>query len=316
LVIGAGVNGLSCAIRLAESGWNVHVLAREVSPHTTSDVPAAIWYPYQVGPRERAVRWGIDSLAAFTALCADVSSGVRMTEYLEAHRTLVPRPWWADMTPSLRLAEAEELPSGCACGFVVRVPLVEMSMYMPWLMDRLRRTGGVVEVGTAASIDDVVSPDHVVINCTGLGARTVAHDPSMYPIRGQVVRIQRPAHITRGVSDDSIPGLPTYVIPRREDCFLGSAAQRDDWDTCIREEDARSILDRCLRLMPSLGAVEVIDHRVGLRPGRAEIRLEAEERPGGAVVHNYGHGGAGVTLSWGCAIEVAEIAGLIVSRLA
>jgi D-amino-acid oxidase len=316
LVIGAGVSGLSCAIRLAELGWHVRVLAREVSPHTTSDVPAAIWYPYQVGPRERAVRWGIDSLAVFTSLCADESSGVRMTEYLEAHRTPVARPWWADMTPSLRLAAAEELPAGCACGFVVCVPLVEMSIYMPWLMERLHRAGGVVEVGSAESIDDVVSPDHTVINCTGLGARTFAHDPALYPIRGQVVRIRRPAQITRGVSDDSIPGLPTYVIPRREDCFLGSAAQRDDWDTSIRDEDARSILDRCIRLMPSLGAIEVIDHRVGLRPGRAEIRLEMERRAGGAAVHNYGHGGAGVTLSWGCAIEVAEIAARIASHRA
>ena len=47
--------------------------------------------------------------------------------------------------------------------------------------------------------------------------------------------------------------------------------------------------------------------RAGLRPFRAEsVRLEHVS--GTAIIHNYGHGGAGVTFSWGCAGEVAELA--------
>jgi D-amino-acid oxidase len=50
----------------------------------------------------------------------------------------------------------------------------------------------------------------------------------------------------------------------------------------------------------------VLAHRVGLRPVRPQVRLETQAVPGGRhVVHNYGHGGAGVTLSWGCALAVA-----------
>jgi D-amino-acid oxidase len=45
--------------------------------------------------------------------------------------------------------------------------------------------------------------------------------------------------------------------------------------------------------------------RVGLRPVRRQnIRLERE--PGTRIVHNYGHGGSGLTLSWGCAAEVVD----------
>ena len=47
---------------------------------------------------------------------------------------------------------------------------------------------------------------------------------------------------------------------------------------------------------------------MGLRPSRTEVRLEEEIIGSTRVIHNYGHGGAGVTLSWGCADEVVSIA--------
>jgi glycine/D-amino acid oxidase-like deaminating enzyme len=48
--------------------------------------------------------------------------------------------------------------------------------------------------------------------------------------------------------------------------------------------------------------------KAGLRPARnGSYRLAPEPMDGRLVVHNYGHAGAGITMSWGCAIEVAEI---------
>jgi D-amino-acid oxidase len=52
---------------------------------------------------------------------------------------------------------------------------------------------------------------------------------------------------------------------------------------------------------------KVIGHLVGLRPRRPAVRLELERRDGKAIIHNYGHGGAGISLSWGCAQEVVEL---------
>jgi D-amino-acid oxidase len=50
----------------------------------------------------------------------------------------------------------------------------------------------------------------------------------------------------------------------------------------------------------------VLEHKVGLRPGRPEIRLEREDGPIPRI-HNYGHGGSGITLSWGCAEETLRL---------
>ena len=59
--------------------------------------------------------------------------------------------------------------------------------------------------------------------------------------------------------------------------------------------------------MPLLAGVRVLGGAVGLRPARPAVRLEAEPHDRGVVVHCYGHGGAGVTLAWGCAEEVVGL---------
>jgi D-amino-acid oxidase len=77
----------------------------------------------------------------------------------------------------------------------------------------------------------------------------------------------------------------------------------------IREEDEEDILKKCESLWPELDRANIVGRAVGLRPSRTEIRLEKEHVGDKVVVHNYGHGGAGVTLSWGCADEVARLMG-------
>jgi D-amino-acid oxidase len=63
---------------------------------------------------------------------------------------------------------------------------------------------------------------------------------------------------------------------------------------------AADIVRRATALVPEVAQARILRHRVGLRPARPEVRLERD----GDVIHCYGHGGAGVTLSWGCADEV------------
>jgi D-amino-acid oxidase len=69
------------------------------------------------------------------------------------------------------------------------------------------------------------------------------------------------------------------------------------------------IVHRCAQIDERLKGARIREIRVGLRPARHLVRLEWSEVDGLALIHNYGHGGAGLTLSWGCAAEVGRLIG-------
>jgi D-amino-acid oxidase len=148
----------------------------------------------------------------------------------------------------------------------------------------------------------------VVVNCAGLGARELVGDSAVYPVRGQIVRVSNPG-LTVSVRDEQHPGGRAYVHPRVDDCILGGTMDEGRWDTAVDLAAGAAILERCFDLVPALRGARVLEHVVGLRPGRSTVRLEEGEPldSGARVVHNYGHGGAGITLSWGCAREVVTL---------
>jgi D-amino-acid oxidase len=99
------------------------------------------------------------------------------------------------------------------------------------------------------------------------------------------------------------PSGPTYVVPRERDIVVGGNEVEGEWSRAASPATAAAILERASRLVPGIGGARVLRHCVGLRPVRPSVRLERV----GDVVHCYGHGGAGVTLSWGVAEEVAGL---------
>lgn len=308
LVVGAGVIGLSAAVRLQERGWRVRVWTADDPRDTVSCVAAAIWYPFRAYPLERVLAWSARSYAEFAALARDPATGVRVLEGTELWRGAYPAIWERDELGEVPRSPADAVPAGYAGGQRLHVPVVETPVYLRYLEGRVRAGGGTVERRTLAALGEATAHFPLVVNCTGLGARTLVGDGEMYPIRGQVVRVENPG-LDRFVLDIDPPEGATYVIPRSADCILGGTAEQGSWDLRPDPETARGILERCVRLEPRLASARVLEHRVGLRPGRPAVRLEAETGPGGRVIHDYGHGGAGVTVSWGCADEVAGLAG-------
>ena len=304
-IVGAGVSGLTSGIRLLENGHQAHIVSDKFSPDTVSDVAAAIWYPFLVKPADRADTWGIVTYDVLESLCeSDPEAGVRMIDGREYLRSVVDLPQWNEDIAAFRILESEEIPDGYVFGWEFRAPAIDMKLYMPWLKNRFEELGGTFERGGVKSLKEV--DGEIIVNCVGLGARELCDDEEVKPARGQIIFIEQDPGIGHF---DQQPETLTYTIPRTNVTVLGGTAQVDDWDLEIREEDNDLILAKVEAVWPDLDRSKIVGGTVGLRPSRTEVRLEEEDIGGRRVIHNYGHGGAGVTLSWGCADEVVSIAG-------
>ena len=295
IVVGAGVVGLTCAVRLLEAGHRVDVVARDLPLETTSAVAAALWYPYRALPQDRVTAWAATSYAAFEELAADEGTGVRMLTGTEVLSGPQPDPWWRDAVPSLDRETA--LPPGYADGWTFVSPVVDMPVFLRWLHARVDALGGTL---TRMNLSALPGDGSLVVNATGLGARHFGADATVHPVSGQVVVVEQ-VGLERWVLDGA--GL-TYVVPRASEIVVGGTDVEGEWSRTPDPAVAEQLLHRARALVPELEGARVLRHKVGLRPARPEVRLERV----GQVVHCYGHGGAGVTLSWGCADDVVGLA--------
>ncbi|MFD9002699.1 FAD-dependent oxidoreductase [Streptomyces sp. NPDC059582] len=305
IVVGGGVIGLTTAVVLAESGRRVRVWTRDPVQRTTSAVAGALWWPYHIEPVASARAWALRSLDVYEELAErPAETGVRLVDGVLGETTLDAVAGWASTRlPGLRAATADEY---AGTGVWARLPLIDMAAHLPWLRARLLRAGGSVEERTVSGLGRVRAP--VVVNCTGLGAHELVPDPSVRPVRGQLVVVENPGIRTWLVSTGPA-GEMAYVFPQPDRLLLGGTAEDDVWSTRPDPVVAEAIVRRCSALRPEIAGARVLGHRVGLRPARPTVRLERETLPDGRVlVHHYGHGGAGVTVAWGCAQEAAALA--------
>jgi D-amino-acid oxidase len=301
IVVGAGVVGLSCAVRLLEAGHRVDVVARDLPLETTSAVAAALWYPYRAYPYEQVTAWSRSCYRELETLAGVEGTGVSMRSGTEVHRSRAADPWWRDAVPALTRVSSFPPPYADAWTFVA--PVVEMPVYLRWLVGRVEALGGTL---TRMALSALPDQAEVVVNATGLGARRTADDPSVMPVRGQVLYVEQ-VGVEQWWLDSAAPGGPVYVVPRSRDIVVGGTDDEGEWDRRPDPDTAKLILERAVELVPELAAAKVVGHKVGLRPARPQVRVEREEMGNSRVVHCYGHGGAGVTLSWGCADEVVGL---------
>ena len=304
LVIGAGVSGLTTAICLAEAGLSVTIRTAALPGQTTLVAAGAVWGLTRVGPRDRTVEWGRAGLEALSKLAAEPGTGVRMAAGQEISRAPLETRDWTELVTGLRPCLTSELPDGFTDGWHYTAPLATMPVYLDYLHARFERAGGTLEVSPVTSLGELAGVAPVVVNCSGAAAHDLVPDPEVVPVRGQVVIAANPGIEEFLIDRDPEPPWIVYMFPHGDTILLGGTNDEGNWDMDPKPEVAERIVAECSAIEPRLRGVEVLGHRVGLRPGRPEVRLESEPLEDGVLWHNYGHGGAGISLSWGCAAEI------------
>jgi len=319
-IIGAGVSGLTCGVVFAERGYRTAIFAKETGQQTTSGAAGALWFPYDAEPAERVIPWALETYKALVDLSREARAGVSMIELRQFSRAgEIEIPDWAiplgaqavipSPSTSPRAGSAQRSLESFKSGFSLRVPLMDTTIYLDYLANRFVAAGGSIAANVQfKQLEGVDRKFDLVMNCAGIGARELVQDLDLEPHRGQVAVVPSIEDFSCAIVCDDVPLM--YAIPRRNDCVFGGTNDISS-DLAVDPATTDRIVAECSRVL-NIEKPNVLTERVGLRPFRKSgVRLERDQLVDSrTVIHNYGHGGSGFTLSWGCAREVLKLATL------
>ena len=302
-IIGAGISGISTAYLLAKQDCQVTVFASTFSPNTTSNRAAAFWFPYHVRKDQRGIDWCRKSYDFYKIHCSN-ATGISMIQIIKAVKSNADdEDNWLSFMPenSYQALHKSEVPKGYAFAYEASVPLIETQLFLPWLYEQLKAAGTVFIQKQIESLDNLTSEFDWVINCSGLGARNLCADETIIPVRGQVVLLE-PGFPSYIFLDNQ---TPTYIVPRKDATIIGGTYEENINTESTEQQTLEEILQRAKSVFEGLEDRKIIGSWAGLRPYRPSVRLERETEK--KIIHNYGHGGSGYTLAFGCAADVCAL---------
>ncbi|XP_074643931.1 D-aspartate oxidase-like [Tubulanus polymorphus] len=318
-VVGAGAVGLATAVCLQDTypSADITIIADRFGTDTVSTVAAGllrVTTKYTPGtPVDVLTRWNRDSFEFFNKLAYSAESpdcGIAPRPVYQLFYEKPQEPLFGKDLDGYRTLSEDELKHfpGYKFGINFVTTIMEGTKYLPWLTNKFKSRGGRIEVCKLNSLAPLVGKYDVVVTCCGLGARHLLNDESVYPIRGQVIRVEAPWIKFSYYAESGV-----YIIAGKSYLMVGTVRQANNWNTEEDPKDTELIWKKAVEFMPSLKYAKRISVGVGLRPTREPVRLEKEVMKFGSktlkVVHNYGHSANGIGLSWGTAKHATQLVG-------
>jgi D-amino-acid oxidase len=252
------------------------------------------------------VRRALASREVFEALSPDASSGVRQlrAHYLYADAGAAPAerlaPPYAHLLRDFRSGAAavppEVNPARAATGYSHVAPVVDMTLYLPYLERLVTSLGGAFHCGVtlpslaAAAAAAAAAPGRrgradVVVNCAALGAAALCDDAHLTPVRGVKVYVHAPfltGALYSAEPRDASPDFTT-IIPRATGGIVACSGVAQPGATSLRVEahEVDAILRRCAALLPALAAAPVVGTLGG--PAAAARRRRGRGAPAGGA---------------------------------
>lgn len=203
-----------------------------------------------------------------------------------------------------RQATREELklcPGDWKYGSFFTTLVTECALYLPYATQKFLAAGGMIVNKKVNTFSELYGDYDVVINCSGMNAKELCNDRKLVPVRGQILKVDAPWLKMAFYAD-----YDTYIVPGFSSVTLGGCRNFESYNMNASPYDTAAIKERCEALVPGLKNSAVKEVRVGLRPHRDPCRVEIEymdiiNKGIMKIVHQYGHGGYGVTTAPGTA---------------
>jgi glycine/D-amino acid oxidase-like deaminating enzyme len=246
-VIGAGVKGLTTARLVQEAGFPVTIYAKDLPPHTTSNIAGGQISPFGHYQDESVTpEWRAQFMAAmayswrrFQIMVGD-DYGIRWLPTFEQHRTstLEPDPldpYW----PNARMVGQSEHPFPLEHVVGFETMYVETGRYLRQMLLDFQTAGGAIQRRAFETPQDIAAlPEKLLFNCTGLGSRALFGDTVLQPVRGQLAVLLPQPEVRYAAS-----GHWGYMFPRADGILLGGTFERDVWDTTPDPADIARIVN-------------------------------------------------------------------------
>jgi glycine/D-amino acid oxidase-like deaminating enzyme len=253
-VIGCGSPGLTAARQLQRRGFDVTIYAMTVPPDTTSNMSYAGFTPTTalIANAKRTPAWDEQFRKA-----AEIS-------YRQL-QLLAGAPGWGvywidsynttdDPTPGPANPADDLLPDALRTGrdrdvlgpgehpfpskYAVRTSAlaIEPSIYMDALVRDFLLFGGKIVIRKFDTPRDLMSlPESIIVNCTGLGSKTLFNDEELVPIKGQLTVCVPQPEVNYQVAWHN-PTANVGINPRHDGIVVGHMMERGNWSLEPNEE--------------------------------------------------------------------------------